>query len=109
VVVIGARTATRQPDGRGGFETVPAFDPPRAWIERLVDEARAAGCRIDMKPNLQRAWNAELIDEYPVESKGRSPSRERKLYEARLFEQFKLVISAVETDLADEAKADALP
>lgn len=46
-VVIGAQTATRQPGGR-----VESFSPPFEWVARLVAQARDAGCRIHLKPNL---------------------------------------------------------
>lgn len=46
-VVIGAQTATNQPGGRVG-----AFAPPFEWVARIVAQAREAGCRIHLKPNL---------------------------------------------------------
>jgi protein gp37/ParB-like chromosome segregation protein Spo0J len=64
-VVIGAQTETRQPSG-----TVPAFAPPFEWVARLVAQAREAGCRIHLKPNLKGATSPQLPgmafpDEYP--------------------------------------------
>ena len=46
-VVIGSQTETVQPDG-----VVPAFAPPFDWVARIVDQAREAGCRVYLKPNL---------------------------------------------------------
>lgn len=46
-VVIGSQTATEQPDGR-----VEAVAPPFDWVARLVAQAREAGCRVYLKPNL---------------------------------------------------------
>lgn len=46
-VVIGSQTATRQPD-----ERVPEFAPPFEWVARIVFQAREAGCKIWLKPNL---------------------------------------------------------
>lgn len=67
-VVIGAQTETRQPTG-----VVPAFAPPFEWVARIVAQAREAGCRIHMKPNLLGATGAtspgmQLLNEYPEES-----------------------------------------
>ena len=60
-VVIGAQTETRQPSG-----TVPAFAPPFEWVARLVAQAREAGCRVHLKPNLFNGRpGMQPIDEYP--------------------------------------------
>ena len=64
-IVIGAQTATRQPGG-----TVPAFAPPFEWVARLVAQAREAGCRVHLKPNLlgrpgSQFPGMQLPDEYP--------------------------------------------
>lgn len=64
-IVIGAQTATNQPGGR-----VPAFAPPFEWVARIVAQAREAGCRIHLKPNLLGAVGPKspgmaLPDEYP--------------------------------------------
>jgi len=60
-VVIGAQTETRQPDG-----AVPAFAPPFEWVARLVAQAREAGCRVHLKPNLVNGRpGMRLPDEYP--------------------------------------------
>jgi protein gp37 len=65
-VVIGAQTATRQPGG-----TVPAFAPPFEWVARIVAQAREAGCKVHLKPNLLGNTNSQspgmqLPDEYPA-------------------------------------------
>jgi protein gp37 len=67
-VVIGAQTATSQPGG-----TVPAFAPPFDWVARIVAQAREAGCRIHLKPNLLGKTSSQLPgmqlpDEYPATS-----------------------------------------
>lgn len=60
-VVIGAQTETRQPDG-----PVPAFAPPFEWVARIVAQAREAGCRVHLKPNLVNGRpGMTLPDEYP--------------------------------------------
>ncbi|MEV0556295.1 DUF5131 family protein [Streptomyces sp. NPDC050597] len=60
-VVIGAQTETRQPSG-----TVPAFAPAFEWVARLVAQARDAGCRVHLKPNLFNGRpGMQPIDEYP--------------------------------------------
>lgn len=59
-VVIGAQTETRQPDG-----IVPAFAPPFEWVANIVAQAREAGCKIHMKPNLKTGPGMELLNEYP--------------------------------------------
>jgi protein gp37/ParB-like chromosome segregation protein Spo0J len=46
-IVIGSQTATDQPDGY-----VPEFAPPFEWVARIVAQAREAGCRVYLKPNL---------------------------------------------------------
>jgi protein gp37 len=48
-VVIGSQSATNQPDGIGH---VPEFAPPFEWVARIVAQARKAGCRVYLKPNL---------------------------------------------------------
>ncbi|MEU8275710.1 DUF5131 family protein [Microbispora bryophytorum] len=65
-VVIGAQTETRQPNG-----TVPAFAPPFEWVARIVAQAREAGCKVHLKPNLLGRTHPgspgmQLPDEYPV-------------------------------------------
>lgn len=61
-VVIGAQTETYQPDG-----TVPAFAPPFEWVASLVAQARAAGCKVHLKPNLVNGRpGMALPDEYPT-------------------------------------------
>lgn len=64
-IVIGAQTETRQP-GR----VIPPFAPPFEWVSRIVAQAREAGCRVHLKPNLLGAVNPQLPgmqmpDEYP--------------------------------------------
>ena len=61
-VVIGAQTETRQPDG-----TVPGFAPPFEWVARIVLQAREAGCRVHLKPNLINGRpGMQIPDEYPA-------------------------------------------
>jgi protein gp37/ParB-like chromosome segregation protein Spo0J len=67
-VVIGAQTETRQPG-----KVMPAFAPPFEWVARIVAQAREAGCRVHLKPNLLGAVNPQLPgmqmpDEYPEPS-----------------------------------------
>ena len=64
-VVIGAQTETRQPGG-----VVSAFAPPFEWVARIVAQAREAGCRVHLKPNLLGRTDAghpgmQMPDEYP--------------------------------------------
>lgn len=60
-VVIGAQTETRQPDG-----VVEAFAPPFEWVARLCAQARDAGCKVHLKPNLADGKpGMQLPDEYP--------------------------------------------
>lgn len=60
-VVIGGQTETRQPDG-----VVEAFAPPFEWVARLVAQAREAGCKVHLKPNLVNGRpGMQLPDEYP--------------------------------------------
>lgn len=60
-VVIGAQTETYQPTG-----PVPAFAPPFEWVARIVAQARDAGCRVHLKPNLVNGKpGMQLPDEYP--------------------------------------------
>ena len=59
-VVIGAQTETRQPSG-----VVPAFAPPFEWVARIVLQAREAGCKIHLKPNLLTGPGMQLPNEYP--------------------------------------------
>jgi len=60
-VVIGAQTETRQPSG-----VVPAFAPPFEWVARIVAQAREAGCRVHLKPNLSNGRpGMQMPDEYP--------------------------------------------
>lgn len=60
-VVIGAQTETRQPTG-----SVPAFAPPFEWVARIVLQAKEAGCKVHMKPNLFGRPGMTPLDEYPV-------------------------------------------
>jgi protein gp37 len=60
-VVIGAQTETYQPqDG-----VVPAFAPPFEWVARIVAQAREAGCKVHMKPNLMHRPGMQPLNEYP--------------------------------------------
>ncbi|MGW4663224.1 DUF5131 family protein [Streptosporangium sandarakinum] len=62
-VVIGAQTETRQPSG-----VVPAFAPPFEWVARIVAQAREAGCRVHLKPNLANGRpGMQMPDEYPTQ------------------------------------------
>lgn len=61
-VVIGAQTATRQPSG-----SVPAFAPPIEWVSRLIVQAKDAGCKVHLKPNLRSNPGMTWLDEYPGE------------------------------------------
>jgi protein gp37 len=61
-IVIGAQTETRQPSG-----VVPGFAPPFDWVSRIVAQAREAGCRVHLKPNLVNGKpGMSLPDEYPL-------------------------------------------
>ncbi len=65
-VVIGAQTETWQGEGTDR-KLVPAFGPPFEWVARLVAQAREAGCRVHLKPNLVNGHpGMQLPDEYPV-------------------------------------------
>jgi protein gp37 len=64
-VVIGAQTATNQPSGR-----VEAFAPPFEWVADIAVQAREAGCRIHLKPNLlgvtgPKSPGMQLPNEFP--------------------------------------------
>ena len=60
-IVIGSQTQTVQPSG-----VVPAYPPPFEWVARLYFQAREAGCRVHLKPNLHSSPGMALPDEYPV-------------------------------------------
>lgn len=65
-LVIGGLTATSQPEG-----PKPSFQPDANWVIDLITQARAAGCRIYMKENLQGIPNDQcpgmkLIQEHPL-------------------------------------------
>ncbi|MEO3860923.1 DUF5131 family protein [Acrocarpospora sp. B8E8] len=61
-IVIGAQTETRQPTG-----VVPAFAPPFEWVARIVAQAREAGCRVHLKPNLSNGRpGMQMPNEYPT-------------------------------------------
>lgn len=64
-IVIGGQSATNQPNGR-----VQSFAPPFEWVADIVAQARAAGCRIHLKPNLlgktgPTSPGMQLPNEYP--------------------------------------------
>lgn len=59
-VVIGAQTATQQPDGN-----VPAFAPDAKWVVRITQQAIEAGCKVHWKPNLRANPGMRWLDEYP--------------------------------------------
>lgn len=65
-VVIGAQSATNQPDGR-----VPEFAPDFEWVMAIVAEARRCGTKVWMKENLIGQTNSHnpgmrLLREFPV-------------------------------------------
>ncbi|MYX77646.1 DUF5131 family protein [Streptomyces sp. SID3915] len=65
-VVIGAQTETWQGEG-DQRKQVPAFSPPFEWVVNLVNQAREAGCRVHLKPNLVNGKPGMLLpNEYPV-------------------------------------------
>ncbi len=57
-VVVGGQSKSTQE---------PAFYPPWEWIEDLLGQARAAGCRVYMKPNLIAPDGTNLAKEEPQE------------------------------------------
>lgn len=59
-VVIGGQTATHQPDG-----PVPAFAPEFDWVARIYLQAKEAGCKVHLKPNLKANPGMNLPNEYP--------------------------------------------
>lgn len=59
-VVIGAQTATRQPDG-----SVEAFSPPWEWVIDITKQALDAGCKVHWKPNLREHPGMIWPDQYP--------------------------------------------
>lgn len=65
-VVIGAQTATRQPDG-----FIPALAPDFDWVVDIYQKARKAGCKVHFKPNLINGKSPDWVgmrfpDEYPT-------------------------------------------
>lgn len=61
-VVIGAQTATTQPDG-----FLPAFAPQFDWVVDIYQKAREAGCKVHFKPNIMDGKpGMQFPDEYPV-------------------------------------------
>lgn len=60
-VVIGAQTATVQPDG-----PVEAVKPHYDWVQRITEQARAADCKVHHKPNLTNGKpGMQMLNEYP--------------------------------------------
>jgi protein gp37 len=53
-VVIGSQTQTMQPTG-----IVKEFAPPFEWVSRIVAQAREAGVRVYLKPNLLGSINPQ--------------------------------------------------
>jgi protein gp37/ParB-like chromosome segregation protein Spo0J len=53
-IVIGAQSATEQPDG-----FVKEQRPKLEWVARLLDQARECGCRVYCKPNLMGIPNSQ--------------------------------------------------
>jgi protein gp37/ParB-like chromosome segregation protein Spo0J len=79
-IVIGAQSATEQPDG-----VVPAFAPPFKWVSRLVGQAHEAGCKVYLKPNLLGSPNPQspgmqLPQEEPVQLNGRVPEQHELMF-----------------------------
>jgi protein gp37 len=65
-IVIGAQSATNQPDGH-----VKEFAPPFKWVARLCAQAEECGCRVYLKPNLlgeprPHSPGMQLLQEEPV-------------------------------------------
>ncbi len=59
-VIIGAETGNRK--GK--------VIPKKEWIQRIVDDCRAAGVPVFMKHNLAAAWGEDLIREWPEGLRG---------------------------------------
>jgi protein gp37 len=65
-VVIGAQSATKQPDGE-----VKEFAPEIEWVMEITAQAKAAGCKVYHKPNLLGVPNPQcpgmkLLNEVPI-------------------------------------------
>jgi protein gp37 len=65
-VVIGAQSATKQPDGE-----VKEFAPNIEWVLEITAQAKAAGCKVYHKPNLIGVPNPQcpgmkLLQEVPI-------------------------------------------
>jgi len=60
LVVIGAQTSTRQPDG-----PVPAFSPDFEWVADVVSQCREQGIPYYLKPNLATAPGMSLTQMEP--------------------------------------------
>jgi protein gp37 len=60
LVVIGAQTSTRQPDG-----FVPAFSPKFEWVADLVAQCREQGVPYYLKPNLLESPGMEMAQMEP--------------------------------------------
>jgi protein gp37 len=56
-VVIGAQTTANG---------IPAFSPHFEWVASIVAQARKAGCKVHLKPNLLTTPGMQLPDEYPA-------------------------------------------
>ena len=56
-VVIGAQTTANG---------IPAFSPHFEWVAAIVAQARQAGCKVHLKPNLLTQPGMQLPDEYPA-------------------------------------------
>lgn len=69
-VVIGAQTKTYQPGGK----IVEAFAPPIEWMARIMLQAKDAGCRVHLKPNLKEGPGMQWLDEYPIGPFGQEES-----------------------------------
>jgi hypothetical protein len=60
LVVIGAQTSTRQPEG-----FVPEFAPDFEWVADVVAQCRAQGVPYYLKPNLLTAPGMKLTQMEP--------------------------------------------
>jgi protein gp37 len=55
-VIIGGRRKVTYPNH------IPKYVPPRAWVERIIAEARRVGSAVFLKDNLE--WG-EVVREWP--------------------------------------------
>lgn len=68
MAAVTAELVPARPPGQvtvGGVDDGPFeewIDPPFEWVLRIVTQAKEAGCRVHLKPNLRKSW---WLDEYP--------------------------------------------